>query len=671
MKLTSLAKPSSVLSLLCAFSFFAAVSFGQDKTWRAITPEELGLKTPVAEAGADAEAIFWDVWIDDSSLDDLSMRHYVRVKVFTERGREKYSKFDIPYLRGTKIKDLAARVVKPDGTSVEVTEKDIFDREIVRAGGLKLKAKSFAVPNIEPGVIVEYRYKEAINDGGASGMRLAFQRDIPIQSLSYYYKPYSDKEPKFQTYNLTGVKFDKDKKGYWLANRKNVPSFKDEPRMPPEDMVKPWMLLTSSGFALTQVSAYGISFVVKDPSSPNSYWGAVAVQNQPLVQFMNKPNSDIKKLAAEITAGAATPEERLKKIYEYCQSQINNTSYDTTLTDEDRRKLPQIKSINDVVKRKQGSAMYVDLLFGALATATGMEANIAMSGDRSKMFFNPNMTNESFVHHAAIAVKVGETFKLYNPGVRFLPYGMLAWYEEDTFALLIGEKTNRWVETPLTPHDKTGSKRTGRFTLLEDGTLEGEVVEEQSGQMALSYRLDKYDESPAKREEDLKEDLKRRVSTAEVSNVLIENVMDQTKPLIQRYKIRIPSYAQKTGKRLFVQPSFFEYGNSPVFSSSTRKYDVYFRYPWSENDDIQITLPKGFELDNADAPSPMADSGKITSLDVKIHINKENNRLVYNRSFYFGGNSKILFPATSYAPLKSLWDAFHKIDAHTITLKQN
>jgi hypothetical protein len=62
---------------------------------------------------------------------------------------------------------------------VEIGKNDIFEREIVKANGIKIKAKSFAVPNVEAGVIIEYKYKEAVDNAGAVGMRLQFQRDYP------------------------------------------------------------------------------------------------------------------------------------------------------------------------------------------------------------------------------------------------------------------------------------------------------------------------------------------------------------------------------------------------------------------------------------------------------------------------------------------------------------
>ncbi len=664
-------KQFALLFSLCLLFVCSTAAFAQDKDWREVTPAELAMKTPKVDPQADAEAIFWDVKIDDSSSDDLSRSHYVRVKIFTERGREKYSKFDIPFYKGIKIKDLSARIIKPDGSISEIQKSDIFEREIIKSSGLKLKAKSFAVPNIEPGVIVEYRYREAISDAGAKGMHLDFQRDIPVQTLSYYYKPYNKKEPDYQSYNFTDTKFVKDDKGFYVARRTNVPAFKEEPLMPPEETVRPWMLIQGSSLGVVNASAFSFSYTVKDPSNPAKYWGGVGAEQSGLVKVMNKSNGDIKKAAAEITASASTPEEKLRKLYEFCQSEIKNTSFDASLTDDDRRKLPAVKSLADILKRKSAGSQYVDMLFGAMANSLGFETRIAYSANRNKMIFDPSMTNESFIHPAAIAVQVGSDWKFFNPGVNFLPYGMLVWYEEDVWALLVGDSNYSWVKTPLSGTEKNVAKRTGKFNLLEDGTLEGSVKVEYSGQSGVDYRLENYDESADKLENNIKEEVKKRISTAEISSVKIENLNESVKPLAYSYKVRIPNYAQKTGKRLFLQPGFFEYGGNPVFSTASRKYDIYFHYPWAEQDDIEITLPPGFQLDNADAPGTISDPKKIGYMNIDVKFDKTANSLLYNRKFNFGNGGFILFPANSYEPLKSLFDAFHKADTHTITLKQS
>ncbi|MFZ1702547.1 MAG: DUF3857 domain-containing protein [Pyrinomonadaceae bacterium] len=662
-------KPFNWLAMMFLLVFCSSALFAQDKDWRPVSPYDLQAKTPKVDADADAEALFWEIRIDDSSSDDLSRRHYVRVKIFTERGREKFSKFDIPFTKRIKIKDLAARVIKADGSIVEIGKDDIFEREIVKANGIKVKAKSFAIPNIEPGVIVEYRYKETTSDAGATGLKLQFQQDIPVQNLSYYYKPYRG-EPAYQTYNFSDTKFIKDKDGYYLARRTNVPALKAEPQMPPEDTVRPWMQLGGSRIAFAGSSGFSLSYVIKNPGNQLEYWGAVSAEWSPLTKLMTKPSGDVKKTTAEVIAGATTAEERLAKIYEFCQTQIANTTFDASITSDQREKLPSIKSVNDVLKKRTSNAIFIDLLFGSMATAAGMEARLALLGDRSEMLFAPKMTNDAFVHPGGVAVQVGNRWRVYNPGSRFAPFGMLPWYEEGTWALLAGEKEYAWEETPLTNQVRSNTARKGKFKLLENGSLDGDVTMEYTGQPALEYRLENFDEAASSRETSFKEQITRQITTAEVSNISIENLEDSTKPLVFKYKVRVPNYAQKTGKRLFLQPGYFEYGKNAVFSGTERKYSIVFQYPWSETDNVEITWPEGYDLDNADAPALVTEQSKVGELKTTISVVKETRALTYDRNFYFGNGGNIKFAASTYPVLRSLFDQFHAANSHTITFKQ-
>ncbi|HEX9959509.1 MAG TPA: hypothetical protein VGB00_01085 [Pyrinomonadaceae bacterium] len=79
-----------------------------------------------------------------------------------------------------------------------------------------------------------------------------------------------------------------------------------------------------------------------------------------------------------------------------------------------------------------------------------------------------------------------------------------------------------------------------------------------------------------------------------------------SQPLTYIFKIREPDYAHKTGKRLFFQTGFFEYGTRPVFLSATRTHSIYFQYHWSELDDLEFEMPKEFRLDSADSQKSAA-----------------------------------------------------------------
>lgn len=649
------------LFLFCLFSLLIIskpILAGED--WKPITPTELSAKTPMVEPDADAEAIFWEVRLDDSSTDELAYRHYIRVKIFTERGREKFSKIDIPFLKGKKVKDVAARIIRPDGSITELKKDDIFEREIVKAGGIKVKAKSFAVPNIEPGVILEYRYREYFQGDSLGGERLIFQRDIPIQKISYYVKPFPNNALSAEYFNMEEVQFKKDKGGFFVASLEKVPAFKEEPRMPPEDQVRSWVLLYYTSFTTNSslLNALG-------------QWAIFSGGISPTFKEATKPSKEIKALATELTNGLSTSDEKLRKMYEYTQTQVKNISYDTVMTDDERRKVKN-KNANDVLKRKMGDSADIDILFASLTQAAGFDSQLVFSGDRNEFFFNPERNgHRSFVHPACIAINVDGRWRYFNPGTPYLPFGALVWNEEKTFGILIGKDKFSWQQTPITTYDKSLAKRTGKLKLLEDGTLEGEIKLEYTGHQAISRRRSGFDDSETKRQEDFKAEIKEKMSTAEISNLTIENFADNTKPLIYSYKINIPNYAQKTGKRLFLQPGFFEYGEKPVFSSATRKYDIHFPYPWSENDQIEILLPKGFSLDNADRPRGIEDPSKIGSLDINIAVTNDQSALIYKRNFHFGGGGNVLFPAETYLQLKNMFDAFHTSDSHTITLKQN
>src|SRR5262249_37415816 len=150
----------------------------------------------LVQKDADAEVIFWEARVVDEIQENIDsvyprtvINHYLRIKIFNERGKDSQSKIDIPYGPDVEIKDLAARTIKPDGSIVEVQKKEIFDRTIVKQGGQKIRAKSFAMPAVEPGSIIEYRYREVRNNSFSFYERLDFQRDIPVQSVKYSMMP--------------------------------------------------------------------------------------------------------------------------------------------------------------------------------------------------------------------------------------------------------------------------------------------------------------------------------------------------------------------------------------------------------------------------------------------------------------------------------------------------
>jgi hypothetical protein len=128
--------------------------------------------------------------------------------------------------------------------------------------------------------------------------------------------------------------------------------------------------------------------------------------------------------------------------------------------------------------------------------------------------------------------------------------------------------------------------------------------------------------------------------------------------------------AQKAYKCLLFQPVFFRIPIKKLFSSATRTYDIYFKYPWSELDAVQIELPKDLTAEVIDPKKAISGPRKIGRLSIEQDINKTGGMLSYKRNFYFDRGKKILFPASSYTALKQFLDSFHSADTNLVTLVQ-
>src|ERR1700722_14669170 len=57
------------------------------------------------------------------------------------------------------IKGIRARTIEPDGRIVNFDGK-VFEKTIARNGGNSFLAKVFSLPEVQPGCIVEYRYRK-------------------------------------------------------------------------------------------------------------------------------------------------------------------------------------------------------------------------------------------------------------------------------------------------------------------------------------------------------------------------------------------------------------------------------------------------------------------------------------------------------------------------------
>src|ERR1700682_5304912 len=135
----------------------ASFSFAQKEDWLPIAQKDLQVKEVPGSPGADAIQLYYADFIDDNIHGEFI---YHRIKILTEKGRQpgKYADVEIAIPPEFTLSDLKARTIHPDGQIVDFTGKP-FEKTLIKGQGIKFLAKTFTMPDVSVGSIVEFKYK--------------------------------------------------------------------------------------------------------------------------------------------------------------------------------------------------------------------------------------------------------------------------------------------------------------------------------------------------------------------------------------------------------------------------------------------------------------------------------------------------------------------------------
>jgi transglutaminase-like putative cysteine protease len=629
--------------------------------WPVISSAEMSLTKPYIDPNADAEVLLWDVRVTDSDdLDQLAtiLQHHLRIKIFTERGREAHSKVDITYTNGARVRDIEGRTVSPTGAVSELRGQDIFDRTVIEANGFSLRAKSFVMPAAGPGSIIEYRWREIRDNSLADGVELPFYREIPVHVVRYHVKPLPLRELGYQMrtqqFNLRDqLVLKKEDGGYAGIELTNVAGVRREPYMPPSLSLGPWMLLYYADLATAD-------------RTPDRFWVEFGKDLHGAYKQQVRITSAIRTTAADVTRSATSIDDKIDALVTFVRAKVKRDDAGVG-----SRKRKENKNSADTLARGVGDGIDQTILFAALANAAGLDARFAMLPDRSDFLSQPGMKQPYFLRHMAVAVRNGDSWRFVDPANRHAKGGHLEWRYEGLYALLLDEKTSVFVNVPVGEPALSARKRAAALKLLEDGTLEGDVTLEYSGQIGALRRGRDEDETAQARESAFIEDFVKRLPGAQISGFSITNLEDAEAPYTIRFKLRAPGYGQRTGSRLFVQPAVIQRGAEAMFSSSTRQYHVYFPYAWSEEDTVTIDMPEGYEVETDAGPVPSAlNGGAAAAYLPKITVSPDARRVTYSRSLAFGYKGNLLYQPSDYQAIKAFFGAVDQADGYTLSLRR-
>ena len=670
-----LSRPLSALSLTFTLLLTAMAAHAQQKTgapaefiaWLPITDGEKQQKAPLVDKDAGAEILQWRVRVVDEILSSGDLQrvlyNYIRVKVFDEKGKATASTVDLPYRSPGNILDISGRTVKADGSVVELDSKTVYRRDLTRSG-IKQAVVSFAMPGVESGAILEYRWKQTQDDNNFRYLRLKFARELPVQKVTYFVRPlssdYVSTERMFMApFNCRPTPMQMNKEGWNETTVERVPASRDEPYAPSKPNLEAWALLYYAENAV---------------SNPEKYWNGIAKDKYNDLKSSIKTSDELKAAASKINEASKNDDEKIASMVTFARTNLRPL-FDASVNDAERKefikKLPKDRGRTSAEILKSGIALNSEMntVFAALASIAGMEVRPALVPDREEIDFDPSShTDTYFLDTAAVAIKQGNAWSIVDVSQRHLQPGMLSADNEGVVALIGDPKSAIFAATRVTPPENSAENRKATLKLATDGSLEGDVKESYTGHRAALYRSVLEGDSEEQQQEWLKEEVTGTFANAKVSNAKIENLKDASKPLEISYHFVAPGFAQVTGRRILFEPHAFRRADVARFTASERKYPLQFRYGWREVDELQIALPDGFELEQPEAPNRM-DFGKPGFFNIEMKTSGRD--LIVNRELVFGNDKLLRFDLSQYAALKRIFETIHVADTASLSLRAN
>jgi hypothetical protein len=643
-------RPAYIVCFLAAISTF--ISFCPPayaaEDWLPVSQDELKMTSEPKAPGAAAIYLYRQIDRDDVRS---RLTVYERVKILSEKGRE-YADVDIPFLKDRdNIKDIQARTIQPDGSIVNLAGKP-YEKTIVKAKGVKYLAKTFTMPEVHVGSIIEYRYIDEMNPYWIYDSYWLLSADLFTKDARFSLRRAPFLALRWSGPNglPEGTQAPKEDHGILRLEAQNIAAFQVEDYLPPERELK-----------------MRVDFVYESwnkEKEPAKYWekfGKALFEADET--FLNKRKA-MEQALATIVQPSDDPQTKLQKIYARVQ-QLRNYSFEREKSwqEQEREKRHDIDSVDDVWKQQGGNASAINLLFVGLVRAAGMDVSFVEVSTRDSYFFTPALMNSSQLNTNVVLVRLAGKDLYFDPGTVHLPFGLLPWHETGVKGFIAAKEGGAWIETPRAGCDATRVERKANLRLTEDGVLEGKLTATFTGLEAFGMRRDADDIDEIARKEMLEHSM--RESLPAESEVTLTNHPEwsgSSPTFTAEFNVKVEGWVTSAGRRQLFPTGLFGAGEKHVFEHADRIHPIYFEFPSTKTDDIVVALPSAWHIENLPAPASQ-DHGLVV---FKTNVVNDHGSLHISRTLCMN----ILLLDTSYYPaLRAFFQNVRSGDEQQILLR--
>lgn len=477
--------------------------------------------------------------------------------------------------------------------------------------------KSFTMPNIKEGSIVEWRisisspYTTYIDD-------VICQYDIPIKYLeckvqipeyyvfNYYPSLYyplkiqqSSTEKRYQTQSgAVGV----TEKAYSLE-QEYIPALVEE------------KYVNNINNYRAKIKFEIAAFNPRNGASKyyNTSWERVTTTIYQNSNFGGelKKSSHFKDDLETILVNSADQNETINNIFEFVKNKIK--------WNEKNGKYTSSQGIKSAYKDGIGNAADINLTLVAMLKEAGVNAHPILVSTRSHGI--PLFPTKKGFNSVIAGVEQNGEITLMDASAKYSTPNVLPRKDLNWEGRLVRDDG---TSTTVTLYPKVYNLKNVKLNakINTEGTVEGLMVTTYNGLNALEYRT----VASNQKEEDIIALLESNYRDIEIEKFRISNKEKCSKPLSEMLQFTQDNGADIIGDKIYISPLLFLTVNENPFKLKERLYPIDYASPWSNKTNISLEIPEGYVLQSKPEDLSLTLPDQMGTYVLKTEI--KNNKIL-------------------------------------------
>lgn len=650
---------------------------GQEIKFGKVSKEELSETSYLDDESANAAYLYkyrrTYFSYDQSQGFNMITEIHERLKIYSKEGFDYATKKINLYKDGSENE----KVYGLKATTFNLVAGKIEETKLKKDGEFEIELskyydqKSFTMPNINEGSVVDYKYK-IISPFISNVDEFVFQHDIPVKKImasmeapEYFnfrvntrgYFPVMPKKENGNgkitlksksrtgartstqtTFNSQDVTFQKETTRY---NVENVPALKEESHV---NNINNYRAAVKYELAFT-----------KFPDSPvkhySSTWEDVVKKIYQSPSFggeLDKKgyyDDDIDNLISSIS----DPLKRASLIFDYVKTKVKWNGYYGKYTHD---------GVKKAYKERTGNVAEINLMLTSMLRYAGLKANpVLVSTRKNGIALFPTRNGYNYVISGVELVEgiilLDATDPYSSPNM--LPVRTLNWKGR----LILENGNSKSI-------DLTSKTMALDVVMLEvtpdiDGSISGKYREQYKNHNAMLFR-----KAYSKGTEDVfLEQEEKDNANIEISNYELKNKDDFNKPVVQSYEFFKEDAIEVINGKIYFSPLYHLATSESPFKLEKREFPVDFGFPWEDKYIVNTKIPEGYQVESLP-------ESKIISLPDGLGMFKytiKNNGSSVNLSSSLTFNSSIISPEY-YDTLKEFYRQLIEKETEKVVLSK-